>query len=221
MRCLDVLLQTTRHERLRTVTEQLFDRLEAGESLSPIMADHPDFFSRSYVALVRAGEVGGVLDETMRVVSEWLEQDLEQKRRLRLYVLLYEAVISQRSPEARDPRAVLADLRRELQPLVSLAVFYRSFGIMLGAGVPVIQALETAGAYLGEEEQKAIPAAVQAIREERSIAGPLAEAGLTPPMATQLIAIGEETGRLDDMALRVADVLQAEFDACVLEALSV
>jgi type IV pilus assembly protein PilC len=82
------------------------------------------------------------------------------------------------------------------------------------SGVPILQAMETvAGSIDNEIISGAILNARTAIREGERIGDPLQKSGLFPQMVIQMIAIGEETGSLDAMLMKVADFYEAEVDA--------
>ena len=82
------------------------------------------------------------------------------------------------------------------------------------AVVPILQALETvAGAVDNEIMSDAILAARAAIREGEQIGDPLQRSGMFPPMVVQMVAIGEETGSLDQMLSKIADFYESEVDA--------
>ncbi len=83
IRCLDVLEQQTTNPRLKAVIRDIEAEIEGGASLTAAMAKHPRVFSNLAVGLVRAGEVGGVLDETLDRLATFLENDLELRRRVK------------------------------------------------------------------------------------------------------------------------------------------
>ena len=82
--CLDVLSQQQRSLKLKRVLADLQRSIEAGSTLSKSMARHPKVFSPLCVGLVCAGEIGGVLEETLGRFAEFLEKDVEMKRQARL-----------------------------------------------------------------------------------------------------------------------------------------
>jgi type IV pilus assembly protein PilC len=99
---------------------------------------------------------------------------------------------------------------------VSVARFARTFGTLLQAGVPMLTALEvvkdTAGnAVVADSIQKVY----NDVRQGGSISKPMARAKVFPPMVTQMVAVGEETGRLDDMLSKVADFYDMEVENAV------
>jgi type IV pilus assembly protein PilC len=82
VRCLQVLETQTTNERLKNVTRDLINRVEGGETLSRSLSHHK-CFSPLFIGLVRAGEVGGVLDETLERLSIFLEADSKLKRKVK------------------------------------------------------------------------------------------------------------------------------------------
>jgi len=83
IRCLDVLQAQTNNARLRKILVDLSARVESGESLSRSMARHPKAFSQLIIGLIRAGEVGGVLEESLQRIAAFLEKDVELRRKIR------------------------------------------------------------------------------------------------------------------------------------------
>ncbi|MEO6909170.1 MAG: type II secretion system F family protein [Abditibacteriaceae bacterium] len=82
VRCLQVLETQTPNERLKGITRDLINRVEGGETLSRSLSHH-SVFSPLFIGLVRAGEVGGVLDETLERLSVFLEADSKLKRKVK------------------------------------------------------------------------------------------------------------------------------------------
>jgi type IV pilus assembly protein PilC len=83
VRCLAVLEEQTGSVRLRQIIRDIQATVEAGETLSRALTKYPGVFSNLFVGLVRAGEVGGVLDETLNRLSMFLEEDQRLKRKVR------------------------------------------------------------------------------------------------------------------------------------------
>ena len=85
--------------------------------------------------------------------------------------------------------------------------------MLISVGVPIIEALDTAGRVARNEEIAQITADLQqAIRAGRPIAGSLQAHGLFPPMVVQLVASGEEAGILPEMLAKAADLLDKDAD---------
>ncbi len=83
VRCLDVLSQQQSNPRFKRIILDVLKEVEAGQTLSKSMAKYPTVFSNLFIGLVRAGEVGGVLEETLQRLSTFLEKDVEMKRKIK------------------------------------------------------------------------------------------------------------------------------------------
>ena len=88
--------------------------------------------------------------------------------------------------------------------IYQLARFYRTFGMLLKGGVPVVPALEMVSGLLQADFRKHLTNAIGSIREGKPASESLEKFGLTTPIAARLIRVGERTGRLDEMADRIA-----------------
>jgi len=94
---------------------------------------------------------------------------------------------------------------------IAVARFARTMGTLVKSGIPVLQALEVMEGVVGNAViGRAISKACASIKEGQSITNPLAETGVFEPMVTQMIAVGEETGSLDDMLMRMSDYYERE-----------
>jgi len=82
VRCLSVLEKQTSNVRLQEIVRDVQTRVEAGETLSRALSHH-SIFSQLFIGLVRAGEIGGVLDETLDRLSQFLEADLKLKQKIK------------------------------------------------------------------------------------------------------------------------------------------
>ena len=83
VRCLDVLSQQTQDPRLKKILIDIGERVEGGESLSRAMQRHPKAFNNLFIGLIRAGEIGGVLEESLQRLSHFLEKDVELRRKVK------------------------------------------------------------------------------------------------------------------------------------------
>ncbi len=83
VRCLDVLSRQTEDPRMKKILIDLGERVEGGESLSRAMQRHPRTFNSLFIGLVRAGEVGGVLEEALQRLSQFLESDVALRRKVK------------------------------------------------------------------------------------------------------------------------------------------
>jgi len=94
--------------------------------------------------------------------------------------------------------------------------FTRTLGTLIGSGVPILQGLEITARTAGNRVlQQAIERTSVSISQGDTIAEPLKQSGVFPPMVVQMIGIGESTGALDEMLSKVADFYDDEVDAAV------
>ena len=124
-----------------------------------------------------------------------------------------------RDPEARykvDRWLVTGRIVGELFSRVEMARFSRTLGTLLSNGVPLVSALnivrETmSNAYLAE----AVGGVARELKEGRGLGRPMMETGRFPLLAVHMIQVGEETGRLDEMLMQVADTYDREVEVAV------
>jgi type IV pilus assembly protein PilC len=96
----------------------------------------------------------------------------------------------------------------------AIARFARTFGTLISSGVPVLRALEIVGDTSGNRVvSESVSRARTSIKEGDRISAPLFTSRIFPVMVTQMIAVGEETGRLDQMLTKVANFYEEEVDA--------
>ena len=273
-RSLDVAIAQCSDGRLREALRCVACDVENGLSLSDAMGRRPREFPRLYVALVRAGEYGGVLDEVLERIAAVLERDRSSRKRtaaalayplvvclaaIALIVFLLASIVPMfRSmydqmhvplPGAtralidvglalRTPAlwvcagaacvaatALAAKLRasprgaRAIESVLfampvagaiarksAVARFARMLGTLLRSGVGLMDALDVVtGVVTSARYAESIAALRQALREGQPLSGPLASTGLYDPIFVQLVRVGEESGTLDRMLLRIAD----------------
>ena len=92
VRCLSVLSEQTVNPKLKRIINEIQGEVEAGQTLSKAMSKYPNVFSNLFVGLIRAGEVGGVLEESLQRLSGFLEKDLELRRKVK-GAMTYPAII--------------------------------------------------------------------------------------------------------------------------------
>ncbi len=98
----------------------------------------------------------------------------------------------------------------------SISRFSRTLGTLLSSGVAILDSLSITAKTAGNSVvQEAVNKARSRIAEGQTIAEPLKESGVFPPMVTQMVAIGESTGQLDSMLSKVADFYDEQVDAAV------
>jgi general secretion pathway protein F len=264
------------------VIERVRERLRGGSSLAAALAAEPASFPRLYIGLVRAGEAGGNLGETL----ERLARLLQRQRSLSLTIrsaLVYPTilvvaglgsiiflvgtvlpqfvpmfaqsgvpiptatrvllalgdVVRQGGPWALAALPVLiitgrqALARPRVRRLVDAALlrlpllgpllreglaarFARTFGTLLGNGVPLIGALAIAQETLGNMVAvEAVRRASDSARDGAGVARALEAAGVFPPRLVLLLRLGEETARLAETALQAADIHEERLGAMI------
>lgn len=113
-----------------------------------------------------------------------------------------------------DPLYLKAPVFGPLVQKIAVARYTRNLGAMLRSGVPVLQALDIVGEASGniviENASKDVR---ESVRTGNSLAKPLAQHNVFPPMVVQMMAVGEDTGALDDMLDKIADFYDQEVEA--------
>ena len=183
VRCLTTLQTDAADAKWREGIQFLHDQVMQGAMLSRVMSERSDLFPLMLVGMVRAGEVGGVLDLTLQRYADYMRRELE----------LFGARPLDEVSRTRE-----------------LALWCYKFGIMLKSGVPVLQAFETS---VEHPTSDALREAVLILRVTTREGGRPSEKmaefpDVFPEVVRQLFAIGEETGTLDDIALRLSDYLE-------------
>jgi type IV pilus assembly protein PilC len=283
LRSLYILEDQTTSPRFKKIISKVRQDVEAGSPLSDAMQKHPAAFDRLFVSMVRAGEVGGVLDQTLDRVATQMEKDDSLRRSVKsamtypililcfallvmfgmiLFIIpifagMYKDLGGQLPLLTRTmvgisnllrstwflliPVIVLAiwGLRRykrtrqgrELWDRIKLRIpmrigaiiqkiaiarFSRTLATLVTSGVPILQAIEITGKTSGNTViENAMEKVKVNIKSGDSIARPLEKIPVFPPMVTQMIAIGEETGALDTMLHKIADFYEDEVDSSI------
>jgi len=107
---------------------------------------------------------------------------------------------------------ILGDLLKK----AAIARFTRTLGTLISSGVPILTGLEITARTAGNRVvQEAVLATRASIREGETIAAPLKQSDVFPPMVVQMIAVGEETGALDEMLNKIANFYDDEVNTAV------
>ena len=284
LRAFYVLEEQIENPKLRETISAVREDIEAGLNFSDALERHPKVFNPLYVAMVRAGETGGVLEETLERIADQLEKDDSLRRQVKsamvypvvvfsfamlvligmiafivpVFVGVFEdfggelplitqftvglsdavtgpVVLPDRRSRSASSSASASGRRsswgrpqwdafRLKIPIsigktvqkIALARWSRTFSALYGAGVPIMQAIEVTGKTSGNAViEKAMVDVVESVKSGGSIATPLKDAPIFPPMVSQMIAVGEETGDLDTMLSKVADFYEDEVAAAV------
>ncbi len=282
LKCLDILEAQTKDPALKWTIGEVRKDVVGGSSLTEALAKHPRVFSKLYVSMVKAAEVGGILDTILDRLATFLEKEQEITGRIKgamVYpcVVLVFAVImvfamflfvlptfkeifkefGEELPFVTKALFMLSDFMRAywfLIPMVPFAIymgakwwyttekghfaldrmklkipvigemvqkmaisrFSRTLGTLVNSGVPMLRALEIVAETAGNVViSQAVDNARASVREGQKISRPLEESGWFPMMVTQMIDVGEETGRMSDMLIKVASFYDQEVDVAV------
>lgn len=282
LRCLEILTHQCKDLALKEVLEAVFTDVKSGTPLNEAMAKHPQIFSKLYINMIRAAEVGGILDTILERLSTFLEYEAEVRAKIKgamMYpvmvlgfsVLMLFALFTFVLPRFKDifkgmdvelptiTKALFgmgdfmqarwwmiilfviagfigvkqwgktttgrykldwiklhAPIVGELALKMSVARFCRTFGTLINSGVPMMRSLEIVSETLANKVlQEAIDNTRMSIREGQKLSAPLMASGLFPAMVTQMIDIGEESGRLPEMLVKIGDFYDTEVEATV------
>lgn len=143
-------------------------------------------------------------------------------------VLGLSAILVKKRFKTAEGRLVLdrfktkAPLIREAAKKAATARFSRTLGTLLQSGLPIMDALRIAINALGNRHMiEQAGKVLEGVRRGRGIAAPLKEAGVLPPLAMHMLTVGEETGRLDEMLVRIADKYDRELSIFIKRALTI
>ena len=284
LRGLSVLAKQERDSVLKKTMNKVADSIQGGTTFSEALAQHPRIFNDLYVNMVKAGELGGVLEVVLTRLAEFQEKAQKIKNKVlaaMVYPLIvlvlavgimtfllvfivprFEAIFHDMlgdkplptitifvigvSAFVQDHWAILlgalvafivgykiiartragrnildriklrAPLFGDLIRKTAISRFSRTLGTLVTSGVPILQALtitrETAGNTV---IARAISHVHDSVKEGESIVVPLEASGAFPPMVISMIDVGEETGQLPEMLLKIAEVYDDEVDNSV------
>jgi len=137
-----------------------------------------------------------------------------------IFIVIYIAFIRfYRTEKGRwvvDSVILKAPVFGDLLKKVAVAKFSRTLSTMMSSGVPILEGLSIVSKTSGNVViENALMKTRQSIAEGRSIAEPLQETGIFPPMVVQMISVGEATGALDSMLAKIANFYDDEVDVAV------
>jgi type IV pilus assembly protein PilC len=113
-----------------------------------------------------------------------------------------------------DPMKLKMPVFGNLMRKIAIARFTRNFGTMMGAGVPLLQALDIVGETSGNWViSQAIKDVQEAVRRGETLSGPLARHDVFPPMVVQMISVGEDAGALETMLEKISEFYDQEVEA--------
>jgi len=284
LRGLTVLSKQERDLVLKGTINALADGVQGGSTFSESLAQHPKIFNKLYINMVKAGELGGVLELVLNRLAEFQEKAEKIKNKvvaamfypvvvivIAMLILVFlmlvivpkfqqifhdmlggkplpaitqfvinisttlqqqwyyvfggiaAIIIGYKLFEKTAVGRIIMDRIRLRMPLFgdltrksSISRFARTLGTLVTSGVPILQALnitrETAGNSVIAD---AISKVHDSVKEGESIVQPLEASGVFPPMVISMIDVGEETGQLPEMLLKIAEVYDDEVDNAV------
>lgn len=290
LRSLQILEDQQKPGKLKGILGSVAEDVEGGATLSEAFSKHPKAFNRLYVNMVAAGETGGVLDQILQRLAEFMEKAQRLKRKVigaMVYPVVvitfavgivtmimikvvpkFEEIFKDFDVELPALTVKLMDVSRWVAPptngwawialspvamiifikllrqssggryavdiammktpilgqIVSktgVARFARTLGTLINAGVPILEAINITKETSGNEVfARALESIHGAIREGDSFANPLRASRVVDPIVVNMVDVGEETGDLDKMLLKVADNYDEEVDTLVGSLLS-
>jgi len=269
---------------LKGVITNIAESVQGGGTFSESLGGHPRIFNKLYVNMVKAGELGGVLEVVLMRLAEFQEKAQKIKNKvvaamfypvivlviaivimgflLVFIVPKFEAIfadmlggkplpgltqfviatsnivknnvliiigaivglafvykLAAKTPKGSafiDAFMLRAPIFGDLTRKSAISRFTRTLGTLVTSGVPILQALnitrETAGNAVIAE---AITRVHDSVKEGESIVTPLEASNVFPPMVISMIDVGEETGQLPEMLLKIAEVYDDEVDNAV------
>jgi type IV pilus assembly protein PilC len=289
LRSLTVLAKQERDPLLHKTINQLADAVQSGSTFSESMAQHPLIFNKLYINMVKAGELGGVLELVLNRLAEFQEKAQKVKNKV-VSAMAYPVIVliiailimiflmafivprfesifhdmlggkplpaitewviavsnfvqnsfkppylyysvgtivflivgwkvltsSAGGRNFLDKVKLHTPLFGDLLRKSSISRFSRTLGTLVTSGVPILQALnitrDTAGNAVIAD---AVTKVHDAVKEGESIVQPLEASGVFPPMVISMVDVGEETGQLPEMLLKIAEVYDDEVDNAV------
>lgn len=284
MRALRVLQRQEKNPALRGAVVQMAESIESGSTFAEALAAHPKIFDRLFVNMVKAGEIGGVLDVVLARLAEFQEKAEKIKGKVKsamtypivvlvmalsilgflmtyivpkfadifgdlmggkgmpaltqfvmnasdtmvnrfplvLIVLVVVVVVlkllakTEKGRLGIDQFKLHAPVFGTLISKNSISRFTRTLGTLMSAGVPVLQALNIVKETVGNEViAKAVTTIHDAVKEGENMAPPIASSKVFPPMVVSMVEVGEETGALPDMLMKIADSYDDDVDNAV------
>ena len=271
-----------KHKKFRKILNSVSDNIRKGLNMSESLSRHPGVFNTLFVAMVKAGEISGNLNEILEELSSYLE-NLDDTRRkvksamnypifmivflicmlmvmllviipkfsevyaqlgarlpaatrqmidfsnwfgnnigfLSFVVFMVFSIIwliskTQRGGFALDSIKLKLPVFGSLMEQSILNKFCKTFGILIGAGVPVLETTALLRKVVDNRVyEKAIDDASDLIRDGYNISTALRRTEVFPSILLQLASTGEDTGELDDLLDRAADYYRKQVDALV------
>ena len=284
LRSLNTLAKQERNPVMRATMGNLAEAVESVSTFSEALTQHPFIFSKLYINMVKAGELGGVLEVVLARLAEFQEKAQKIKGKVvsamvyplvvlciamiimsgllvfivpKFQQIFHDALPGQDLPAITnfviavsgvfvhqwyfifggigaivvgykifsvtpigqviiDRVALRLPVFGDLIQKTAIARFSRTLGTLISSGVPILQALNITRETSGNNVvANAIAKIHDSVKEGESVVAPMESSGVFPPMVTSMVQVGEETGQLPDMLVKVADVYEGEIDNVV------
>ena len=274
---LTILSELADKKKLRELLEEIIAQVRSGKSFSESLAKFPNIFPLFYVNMIKAGEAGGFIEDSITRMAAYLENSQSLKEDVRsaliypvlliavggaavvllltfvvpqftqifadmgealplptimllavsnallnfwwIFLILFVAVYvlarrylrSEKGRQSWDMIKFRLPVFGKLYKEAAVSRFARTLGTLLTSGVPILSAFEIVKGTLGSEKIAGIISSVkESTRKGRGIAEPLKNSDIFPPIAVHMVTVGEETGRLDEMLIKIADRFDIE-----------
>ncbi len=280
VRSLSCLIDQQENESIKAAITDIREKIQSGGMLADAMAAHRDVFSELQINMIRAGEMGGILETSLERLAVFTEAEQDLRSRV-ISAMLYPAILTgvmvvaigflltfvvprfvglfrdmqQTLPmptliliamgnfmsrfwwvvvilplaagfgiknyaETKEGRLRMDRFKLRI-PLfgslvrkVVISRFTRTLSTLVEGGIPILSALNIARETAGNAVFiKALESVQSSVREGTNLAEPLRQAKEFPPLVIHMVAVGEESGRLGEMLLRVAEVYDGEISA--------
>lgn len=115
-----------------------------------------------------------------------------------------------------DRMALKIPIFGKITSMVVISRFTRTLGTLIASGIPLLDALKISGAVIGNSVYlETLDSVSQNVREGSSLAKPLRDSEVFPPLVTRMIAVGEQTGEMEEMLSKIADIYDQQVETTV------
>jgi len=282
VKCLDILAEQVENKLLVKVLKEVKENIESGSTLAEAFSKHPKVFSNLYISMIKAGEIGGVLDEVLSRIADLIEKEYALRQKVKsamtyplfvlsaavlmaiflltfilpqfatvfqsfgaklpaltmglitltrlfnrfwyVFLIVIVALVFALSAYTKTPTGRMNFDKFKLKAPIfgvilrktAIVRFTQTLSTLIKSGVPILEALQVSSESIGNAVVAlAVTNAKARIKEGQSISIPLAESGVFPPMVTQMILVGEESGELENMLINIATFYNQEVERAV------
>lgn len=231
LRAFRILARQEKNAKLAKVIFGMSEAIEGGSTFSEALTMYPKVFNRTVVNMVKAGEAGGVLEVTTARLADYLDKENEVKSSMisSFFMMLMSAIVMSvliailGTVWVLNPIVVgiisllvigifIGRMYNKLDKSRDFATIARMLGTLLSSGVPVLQALNlTRDNCRRASFREAMQRVHDSVKEGDTISMPL-EACKFPSIFVSMIDVGEETGALPEMLVKIAEMYDKDID---------